>query len=182
MKTKAFTLIEMLSVLAIGVILLAVVLPIVQGAISTAQQAKMAQNLKQLQNIVLAYDMEQGTGWPGTNSWETWMENMAKRYSEGQLKEIASGPEVKVTQFPPEKSAIRVYSVRQYDPEDVVLASSYNWNASSPSALQRNAIPFSDRGFVVVYKDGSAKALKPEDAESIPHQFQPGMVEGNPSP
>lgn len=178
---KAFTLIEVLIVLGIVVILASLALPAIRGAISSAQRSQVLSNIKQLYTVVLNSSIEGESLWPGTNEFNAWATTLPPRIATNDVKAIFSGGGITASNFPPEKSAIYVYQVREHVNEDYIFASSHNWNASTPTTLDPEATPFGESGFVYITKGGRGAIGRQKDATNAING-QPSPLSGNPSP
>ena len=84
------------------------------------------------------------------------------------------------------RSAFKIYKARRSDPSNTIFAVSTNYVYATP--LSPDAVPFGDRGFVVVQKSGDVGIFKQEQATPAgfesPEKFQtdigmlPGAVKG----
>lgn len=181
MRNKAFTLLEMLVVLAIFVILASLALPAIRGAITSAQRAQVLSNAKNLYSVVLNSTSDGDSLWPGTNQFNDWVRLLPHRIATNDVKSLFSGGGINVTNFPPDRSAIYVYQVREHFNEDYIFASSQNWNASQPATLNPEASPFGESGFVYITKGGRGGIGREREATNV-IQGQPAPLSGNPSP
>jgi hypothetical protein len=86
------------------------------------------------------------------------------------------------------KSALKIYKVKSADPSNTIFVASSNYVYDT--ALDSNAVPFGDAGFVVVRKSGDAGVYKkkqatPEGFENNAERFQveigalPGAAKGS---
>lgn len=181
MKQKAFSLIEIVVVLAIIVVLASLAIPAIRGAIGSAQKAQVLSNVKQLYSSVMASSTDGENLWPSTNDFSTWVKALPPRISTNDVKALFSGGGITVSNFPPERSAILVYSVRDFSNEDFIFASSHNWNATTPSNLDPESAPFGDSGFVYVTKGGRGGVGKSKDSTNVIAN-QPAPLNGIPTP
>jgi type II secretory pathway pseudopilin PulG len=91
------------------------------------------------------------------------------------------------------KSALKIYKVKSADPSNTIFAASSNYVYDTE--LNPSAIPFGDRGFVIVRKGGDAGVYKntqatPAGFENNAERFQsdqgigalPGAAKGNVAP
>lgn len=179
MKQRAFTLIEALVILGIIVILASLALPAIRGAINSAQRAQNLSNLKQLYSVVLNSTADGDSLWPGTNQFTDWVQSLPPRIATNDVKSLFSGGGITVTSFPPEKSAIYVYQVREHVNEDFIFASSQNWNAAQPQLLDPESVPFGDSGYVYVTKGGRGGIGRQKDSTNGV-QGQPAPLQGTP--
>jgi prepilin-type N-terminal cleavage/methylation domain-containing protein len=174
-QTHAFTLIELLVVISIIAILASLAVPAVTGALTRGQLTGSLNNARQLQiatqTMALdAFTSGEGAGWPGDSdaSWNEFCQNLVsgKYLTESDLRKIASAPGVQIpaNDFPPSKSGLQVYSVRENSPGDSIFASTYNW--SGFREISPEAVPFGDRGFVIFRKGGDGNVYQARQATS----------------
>jgi len=171
----AFTLIELLVVISIIAILASLAVPAVTGALSRGQLTGSLNNARQLQlatqTMALdAFTSGEGAGWPGDGDadWSTFCQNLTegKYLTEADLRKIASAPGVQIspTEFPPSKSGLQVYAVKENDPSDSIFVSTYNWTGFQE--LTSDAVPFGDKGFVIFRKGGDGNVFQARQATS----------------
>jgi len=171
----AFTLIELLVVISIIAILASLAVPAVTGALTRGQLTGSLNNARQLQlatqTMALdAFTSGEGAGWPGDSDadWGTFCENLTqgKYLTEADLRKIASAPGVQLapSEFPPSKSGLQVYAVRENDPSDSIFVSTYNWTGFQE--LTSDAVPFGDKGFVIFRKGGDGNVYQARQATS----------------
>jgi prepilin-type N-terminal cleavage/methylation domain-containing protein len=174
-QTHAFTLIELLVVISIIAILASLAVPAVTGALTRGQLTGSLNNARQLQiatqTMALdAFTSGEGSGWPGDGdaSWNQFCQDLVdgKYLTESDLRKIASAPGVQIapTEFPPSKSGLQVYAVRENDPGDSIFVSTFNWTGFSD--LSSDAVPFGDRGFVIFRKGGDGNVYQARQATS----------------
>jgi prepilin-type N-terminal cleavage/methylation domain-containing protein len=161
---RAFTLIELLVVISIIAILAALAIPQVAGALTKGQLTQTLNNARQLQMATQTMAMDSfttgdGPGWPGDaqggGNWEVFCNDLTNgRYlTSSDLLKLVGAPGVQVgTAFPPAKSALQVYPVKENSPSDAIFISTFNW--SSFQELSPDAVPYGDKGFVVFRKAG----------------------------
>jgi prepilin-type N-terminal cleavage/methylation domain-containing protein len=171
----AFTLIELLVVISIIAILASLAVPAVTGALTRGQLTGSLNNARQLQiatqTMALdAFTSGEGPGWPGDNddSWQDFCQNLVdgKYLTESDLRKMATAPGVQIppNQFPPSKSGLQVYSVKENDPGDSIFVSTYNWTGFSE--LAQDSVPFGDKGFVIFRKAGDGNVYQARQAQS----------------
>jgi prepilin-type N-terminal cleavage/methylation domain-containing protein len=174
-QTHAFTLIELLVVISIIAILASLAVPAVTGALTRGQLTGSLNNARQLQiatqTMALdAFTAGEGTGWPGDTeaSWSDFCQDLVdgKYLTESDLRKIASAPGIQIApnDFPPSKSGLQVYAVRENDPGDSIFVSTYNWTGFNE--LSSTAVPFGDRGFVIFRKGGDGNVYQARQATS----------------
>jgi prepilin-type N-terminal cleavage/methylation domain-containing protein len=179
MKSKrflhAFTLIELLVVISIIAILASLAVPAVTGALTRGQLTGSLNNARQLQlatqTMALdAFTSGEGPGWPGDADagWDTFCQNLkdGKYLNEADLRKIAQAPGVQIspTEFPPSKSGLQVYAVKENDASDSIFVSTYNWTGFQE--LSEDAVPFGDKGFVIFRKGGDGGVYQSRQATS----------------
>lgn len=175
---SGFTLIELLVVISIIAILASLAVPAVTGALTRGQLTGSLNNARQLQlatqTMALdAFTSGEGDGWPGDTgaSWAEFCQNLTegKYLSEADLRKIATAPGVQIppNTFPPNKSGLQVYAIRENDPSDSIFISTYNWTGFQN--LEPDAVPFGDKGFVIFRKagDGNVYQARQADSESL---------------
>jgi hypothetical protein len=112
----------------------------------------------------------EGPGWPGDNGdgWGAFCQNLVdgKYLTESDLRKIASAPGVNIapTEFPPSKSGLQVYAVKENDPGDSIFVSTYNW--SGFAEIPQDAVPYGDKGFVIFRKAGDGGVYQARQAAS----------------
>lgn len=181
MTKRAFSLIEVLILLAIIAILTTLAIPTIRGALASAQRSQLLSNSKQVYATLIRAEGEGENLWPSTNSFNDWANKLTPRISTNDAKSIFGGAGVTVTTWPPDKSSLLVYEINSYSNEDYILVSSHNWNASAPAALEPNASPFGDSGFVFITKGGRGGIGYQKDATNGV-TAQPAPLQGNPAP
>ncbi len=172
----AFTLIELLVVISIIAILASLAVPAVTGALTRGQLTGSLNNARQLQlatqTMALdAFTSGEGAGWPGDgdgSGWDTFCQDLVDgRYlTEADLRKIASAPGVQIqpNEFPPSKSGLQVYAIRENDPSDSIFVSTYNWTGFQE--LSEDAVPFGNKGFVIFRKGGDGNVYQARQATS----------------
>jgi len=172
---RAFTLIELLVVISIIAILASLAIPAVTGALTRGQLTSSLNNARQLQIATQTMAMDaftsgEGPGWPGDNgdSWGAFCQNLTqgKYLTESDLRKIVTAPGVQVPAgaFPPSKSGLQVYSVKENDAGDSIFVSTFNWTGFAQ--LSADAIPYGDKGFVVFRKAGDGGVYQARQATS----------------
>lgn len=174
---SAFTLIELLVVISIIAILASLAVPAVTGALTRGQLTGSLNNARQLQIATQTMAMDafttgEGPGWPGdgdgASSWGAFCESLVegKYLTESDIRKIVSAPGVNnpADSFPPGRSGLQVYAVRENDPGDAIFVSTYNWTGFSE--LQPEATPFGDKGFVIFRKGGDGNVYTARQATS----------------
>jgi prepilin-type N-terminal cleavage/methylation domain-containing protein len=173
---QAFTLIELLVVISIIAILASLAIPAVTGALSRGQLTQTLNNSRQLQVATQTMAMDSftagdGPGWPGDTegggSWETFCNDLTNgRYlSASDLLKMVGAPGVKVgTAFPPAKSGLQVYTVKESSPNNAIFVSTFNWNNFQD--LNPDAVPYGDKGFVIFRKGGDGGVYQASQAKN----------------
>ncbi len=173
--SSAFTLIELLVVISIIAILASLAVPAVTGALTRGQLTGSLNNARQLQLATQTMALDsfttgEGPGWPGDNGdgWGAYCQNLVdgKYLTESDLRKIASAPGVTIApaEFPPSKSGLQVYAVKENDPGDSIFVSTYNW--SSFADISQDAVPYGDKGFVIFRKAGDGGVYQARQATS----------------
>lgn len=173
---RAFTLIELLVVISIILILMGLIAPQVMRGFATGQLAGTLSNARSLQVATQTMAMDSfttgdGPGWPGDSeggaNWQTFCNDLTngKYLSSSDLLKLVAAPGVKVgTAFPPAKSALQVYAVKENSPNNAIFISTFNWN--NFQALVPEAVPFGDKGFVIFRKGGDGSVYQARQATS----------------
>jgi prepilin-type N-terminal cleavage/methylation domain-containing protein len=173
---QAFTLIELLVVISIIAILASLAIPAVAGALTKGQLTQTLNNARQLQLATQTMAMDSfttgdGAGWPGDSeggaSWQTFCNDLTNgRYlTASDILKLVTAGGVKVgTAFPPAKSALQVYNVKENSPNDAIFISTYNWN--NFQELSPTAVPYGDKGFVIFRKAGDGGVYQARQATS----------------
>lgn len=170
-----FTLIELLVVISIIAILASLAVPAVTGALSRGQLTGSLNSARQLQLATQTMALDsfttgEGPGWPGDNGdgWGAYCQNLVdgKYLTESDLRKIASAPGVNIapTEFPPSKSGLQVYAVKENDPGDSIFVSTYNWSGFAD--IPQDAVPYGDKGFVIFRKAGDGGVYQARQATS----------------
>lgn len=172
----AFTLIELLVVISIIAILAALAIPAVTGALSRGQLTQTLNNSRQLQIATQTMAMDSfttgdGPGWPGDSEggpdWQTFCNDLTNgRYlTSSDLLKLVAAPGVKVgTAFPPAKSGLQLYAVKENSPSDAIFISTFNWN--NFQELVPESVPYGDKGFVIFRKGGDGGVYQARQATS----------------
>lgn len=172
---SAFTLIELLVVISIIAILASLAIPAVTGALTRGQLTSSLNNARQLQIATQTMAMDaftsgEGSGWPGDSgdAWGAFCQNLVdgKYLTEADLRKIVTAPGVQVPAgtFPPSKSGLQVYAVKENDPGDSIFVSTFNW--SGFQEIPPDAVPFGDKGFVIFRKGGDGNVYQARQATS----------------
>lgn len=174
LSLRAFTLIELLVVISIIAILASLAIPAVTGALTRGQLTQTLNNARQLQLATQTMALDsfttgEGPGWPGDMqggaNWQSFCNNLTNgKYLTGpELLKLVAAPGVQVgTTFPPAKSGVQVYPVRENSSSDSIFVSSYNWN--NFQALQPTTVPYGDKGFVIFRKGGDGSVYQARQA------------------
>lgn len=177
---RAFTLIELLVVISIIAILASLALPALTGALARAQMTQSLSNMKQLHLIAQTMALDATTtgdtnlGWPGdipSASWQTWVTAAVPSYIKtNDMAKLLSAPGITVGQDANIGSlqpgvvggrAIVLYAVSETNDNNAVIFSTANFtNTAAGQALNGNALPFGDKGFVVFRKGGDGTVLQ----------------------
>ena len=172
---SAFTLIELLVVISIIAILASLAIPAVTGALTRGQLTSSLNNSRQLQIATQTMAMDafttgEGAGWPGDNEdgWGAFCQNLVdgKYLTEADLRKIVTAPGVQIPAgtFPPSKSGLQVFAVKENDPGDAIFVSTFNWTGFQE--LSADAVPFGDKGFVIFRKAGDGNVYQSRQATS----------------
>jgi len=175
LSRAGFTLIELLVVISIIAILASLAIPAVTGALTRGQLTSSLNNARQLQIATQTMAMDaftsgEGPGWPGDNgdAWGAYCQNLVdgKYLTEADLRKIVTAPGVQIPAgtFPPSKSGLQVYSVKENDPGDSIFVSTFNWTGFQD--LSPDAVPFGDKGFVIFRKAGDGNVYQSRQATS----------------
>lgn len=202
---SAFTLIEMLVVIAIIATIAAFAVPALTSALTKGQMTGTMNNARQL--YLAGYQMaldgssnnDATLAWPGdyaaaeVPSMTKYVEKLIQNdyLKGGDLSKILSAPgsacttTVDNTANPPTvtslapKSAIKVYKVKDADASNTIFAVTANYTYNT--ALMTTNAPFGDKGFVVIHKGGDGVVLKKNNATSTlgyggdANKFQAGV-------
>lgn len=164
---RAFTLIELLVVISIIAILAALALPAITGALAQGQISQALSNARQLYTASFAMAMDStatgdtSIGWPADmgGNWQNWATQLTngKYLSQADFNKLLTAPQIKrptntdVTQSEP--SALAVYNVSETNPATTVFITTANFTTAGQE-LTPTAVPFGDKGFVVVRMGG----------------------------
>jgi len=164
---RAFTLIELLVVISIIAILAALALPAITGALAQGQISQALSNARQLYTASFAMAMDSiatgdtSIGWPYDmgGSWGPWATQLTngKYLTQADFNKLLVAPPIKrptnteVTASEP--SALAVFNVSETNPPTTVFITTANFT-SAGQELDPNAVPFGDKGFVVMRKGG----------------------------
>lgn len=169
-KRLAFTLIELLVVISIIGILASLAIPAVTGALTRGQMTGTLNNARQLHLATQQAELDQNTSgeqsaWPGSNrNFQSWVQLLTNGYlSVSDMRKIFAAPRVTVTTVPPttaSDTAFNVYQVGNIEDSSAVFISTRNWNAVQAAALSANAVPYGDKGFVVMRKGGDGQVYQ----------------------
>ncbi len=186
-KTSAFTLIELLVVISIIAILAGLAVPALTSALTKGQMTGTMNNARQLYlaGFQMATDgaanSDPNYSWPGDGTPPADLQEyvsklVANDYLKvGDLQKIlnAPGANCTVTQSgatPPgavlggTASALKVYLVKDADSSNTIFAATSNFVYNSD--LSPTAVPYGDKGFVVIRKGGDAATFKKNQAKS----------------
>ncbi len=192
-KTSAFTLIELLVVIAIIAVLAALAVPALTNALTRGQMTGTMNNARQLflAGFQMATDGATNSdpeySWPGAYTETTLPAYLGRLVSNdylktGDLQKILNAPgttstiqttggggsgggtsTVTVNGRP----ALKVYRVRDSDASNTIFAVSHNYTYNTELPTSGNeAVPYSDKGFVVVRKGGDASILRKNQAKA----------------
>ena len=186
--TAAFTLIELLVVIAIIATIAAFAVPALTSALTKGQMTGTVNNARQL--YLAGYQMaldgatnsDANLAWPGdySNGVTTLQDYCTKLVANDYLKAsdlpkilsapgascaaTASGSGSAITVTLSGTSGLKVYPVTAGDGSNVIFAvtSNYTYDTDFGSST---AVPFGDKGFVVVRKGGDAAVLRRNNAK-----------------
>ena len=179
----AFTLIEMLVVIAIIAVLAAFAVPALTQALTRGQLTGTMNNARQLYLATFQMATDGSTNsdtnltWPGDDtaltasaSLRLFCEKLVQNdyLKAGDLQKILTAPGANCTvttdaATPPAvslagTSALKIHKIREVDPANTVFAVSSNYvYAATPTAT---AAPYGDKGFVVIRKGGDASTFR----------------------
>ncbi len=182
---NAFTLIEMLVVIAIIATIAAFAVPALTSALTKGQMTGTMNNSRQL--YLAGYQMaldgaansDGNLAWPGdygasvttvTNYVEKLLQN--DYLKGGDLRKVLSAPGAAcvvtvdnnanpptVTSVAP-KSALKIYKVKDADASNTIFAVSDNYTYNT--ALANTATPYGEKGFIVMHKGGDGAVFRKE--------------------
>jgi type II secretory pathway pseudopilin PulG len=206
-----FTSRELLLVLALIAVVIVLTVPAIRNALAKRELTRTMDNAREL--YLAAFHMasegtaksDSGRAWPGeyAGGVTTLADYCSKLVQNDYLKvsdlqRILSAPGVTCTVNTgggtpgtvtlAGKSALKLYKVTGADPSNAIFSTSSNYVYGR--ALDANAVPFGDSGFVVVRKSGDAGLYKknhatPAGFDNDPTRFQtklgslPGATKGN---
>jgi prepilin-type N-terminal cleavage/methylation domain-containing protein len=185
--SSAFTLIEMLVVIAIIATIAAFAVPALTSALQKGQMTGVMNNARQfyLAGYQMALDgstnSDGNLAWPGdysNPSVDTLQDYCSKLVGNdylkaGDLAKVLSAPGAACTATATTannvttvtlagKSGLKIYKVTEADPSDAIFAVTANYTYNT--ALDNTKSPFGDKGFVVVHKGGDALSLRKNNA------------------
>jgi prepilin-type N-terminal cleavage/methylation domain-containing protein len=196
MKTKttsAFTLIEMLVVIAIIAVLAAFAVPALTSALTKGQMTGTVNNSRQF--YLAAYQMaldgstnsDPNLTWPGDDANAatlTLAQYCSKLVTNDYLKvgdlqkllnapgtncavtsSVAAGPPSVTTVTLTGAAALKVFKVKDVDSSNTVFAETANYTYNSAMDPAKN--PFGDKGFVVQRKGGDASILRKNNVKAV---------------
>lgn len=186
-SSAAFTLIEMLVVIAIIAVLAAFAVPALTQALTRGQLTGTMNNARQLYLATFqmatdgATNSDPNLSWPGDDatlatsaSLKDFCQKLVQNdyLKAGDLQKMLNAPGANCTATadtatPPAltltgTSALKVYKVREVDPSNTVfvVTSNYVYNTAPVST----AAPYGDKGFVVIRKGGDASTFRKNQA------------------
>ncbi len=187
MKNKtsaAFTLIELLVVIAIIAVLAALAVPALTNALTRGQMTGTMNNARQLYlaGFQMATDgatnSDPNYSWPGGDPSVTTLQDYCSKLVEndylkaGDLQKVLNAPGTTLQVTPPSgangtigmtgTSALKVYRIRESDASNTIFAVSANYTYNQ--ALPASAVPYGDKGFVVMRKGGDASIFRKNQA------------------
>ena len=185
---QAFTLIELLVVISIIAILASLAIPAITSALNRGQISTSVNNLRQLHAVALQMNLDSITtgdtniGWPGDLPSKTWaglVTNAVPHFMKtNDMIKMLSAPGLTIPANADLSSlqpgvkengrAVILYQVSATNNGNTVLFSTSNFtnSAQGGTTLDPNALPFGDKGFVVVRMDGSVNSLQPRQVGS----------------
>jgi type II secretory pathway pseudopilin PulG len=210
-SSAAFTLLQLLVVIAIIVVLGVLAGPTIRQAITKRDMTRTMNNARglYLAGFHMATDgaakADTSSAWPGDYPASDLADYCTKLVQKGYVKttdlqEMLSAPGANCTvQSTGEPQAVtlsgtcalKVYKVKSTDPSNTIFAASSNYIYDT--LLNPAAVPFGDAGFVVIRKSGDAGLYKsiqatPAGYDNNPARFQselgalPGANEGSVAP
>ncbi|CAN5594304.1 hypothetical protein BH18VER1_BH18VER1_04660 [soil metagenome] len=185
-SSAAFTLIELLVVISIIAILAALAVPALTSALTKGQMTGTMNNARQLYlaGFQMATDgatnSDPNYSWPGDQA--TPPSNLAAYCTmlvkndylkSGDLQKILNAPGATCTVTTTGtgdttavslsgNSALKVYLVQDVNPSNTIFAATSNFVYNT--ALSPTAVPYGDKGFVVMRKGGDAGTFKKNQA------------------
>ena len=186
---SAFTLIEMLVVIAIIATIAAFAVPALTSALTKGQMTGTMNNARQvyLAGYQMALDgssnSDANLAWPGDYAAATGVTSVTKYVEKliqndylkgGDLSKLLSAPgsactaTVDNTSSPPTvtslapKSAVKIYKVKDTDSSNTIYAATANYTYNT--ALKTTDAPFGDKGFIIIHKGGDGVVLKKNNA------------------
>ena len=182
-SAAAFTLIEMLVVIAIIAVLAAFAVPALTQALTRGQLTGTMNNARQLYLATFQMATDGSTNsdtnlaWPGDDatisagaSLQAFCEKLVQNdyLKAGDLQKILTAPGANCTvsataATPPAvtltgTSALKIHKIREVDAANTVFAVTSNYvYAATPTAT---AAPYGDKGFVVIRKGGDASTFR----------------------
>ena len=191
MKQKAsaaFTLIELLVVISIIAILAALAVPALTQALTRGQMTGTMNNARQLYlaGFQMATDGTTNSNpnfsWPGDDTTITSLEQYANKLVQndylkaGDLQKILNAPGANCTvtssggsggtpatvTLSPCTSGLKVYKVKETDGSNTIFSASANFVYDT--ALSPTAVPYGEKGFVIVRRGGDASVYRKNEA------------------
>ena len=184
--SAAFTLIELLVVIAIIAVLATLAVPAITNALVKGQMTGTMNNARQLflAGFQMATDgaanSDPNFSWPGddatpaTTTLQAYATKLVRNdyLKAGDLQKIlnAPGTNLQVTAAADEtsevtlggKCALKVYRVHESDASNTIFVVTANYTYDQP--LLPSAVPYGDKGFVVMRKGGDASIFRKNQA------------------